>query len=138
KANTRATTPDIEAPDAFGTIDLVSAHGQQVDVQGVDLDGDLAKRLGSVRMEQDVALPAQASNLCQRLNDTRLVVAMHDRDENGLVRHRRCQPLEIDQAVGAHTEIGDLAPMTLEMLGGIEDGLVLGHQSDDVVAFFTI
>ena len=37
--------PDVDRADALGAIQLVARDGQQVDVHGVDVDGDLAHRL---------------------------------------------------------------------------------------------
>jgi hypothetical protein len=42
----------VEGPDALGSIHLVPADGQQICLDGVDVDGDFADSLGGIRVEK--------------------------------------------------------------------------------------
>jgi len=55
----------------------VSGYGQQVDVQFVDVDGELADGLGCVSMEKHVSLLADLTNLLYRLDNADFVVSEH-------------------------------------------------------------
>lgn len=48
----------------------MAADGHEVDVEVVDVDGDFADRLRSVRVEEDLLGPAQLADLLQWLYDT--------------------------------------------------------------------
>lgn len=45
-------SPDVDRADAFRAVKLVAADRHEIDVQVVDVDGDLADGLSSVRMEE--------------------------------------------------------------------------------------
>ena len=64
------------------------------------------------------------------------------RDEDGLVGafgdDGALELVEVDEAVGLHGQIGDVVALLLELLAGVEDGLVLGDLGDDVVAALAV
>ncbi len=45
---------------------------------------------------------------------------------------------DVDQAVGLHGQVGDAVAILLELLAGVEHGLVLGDLGDDVVAALAV
>lgn len=83
----------IEGANALGPVDLVAADGHEVDVGGVDVDGDLADGLRGVRVEEDTSLAADAADRRDGLDHANLVVDRHDRDERRLGRDLRLELL---------------------------------------------
>ena len=113
---------------------------------GVYVEADISKPAGAEKAVAD-ALDAfgridavinynTGADLFDRLKDADLVVRRHDRDEDGPVRQRLSQGVEIKQAVGLHRERGHPGlPVPLEGPAGIKHRVVFRHDRDDVVAF---
>ncbi len=78
------------------------------------------------------------ADLFHRLNHADFVIGVHERDQDGLVRDRFAQHVQIHYAVGFHGQIRDAVPVLLEFLAGVEHRFVLGRRRDDVVAFFGV
>ena len=76
------------------------------------------------------------------LDDADFVVGVHDGDEDGLVGafgdDGALEVVEVDEAVGLDGQVGDDVAHLLELLAGVEDGLVLGDLGDDVVAALAV
>ena len=109
-----------------------------VDVHLVDVDRNLANGLHGVGVEDDAAFAAHLADFRDRLQDADFVVGGHDRDQDGLVVHGALQVVEIDQAILLHRQIGHAVAEFLEMLAGVEHGLVFGDRGDDVVALLAV
>ena len=69
---------------------------QQIDLQVVDRHGDLADRLHGVRVELRAVRVGDPGELGDRLHRADLIVSMHDRHEDGLVRDRRLEAGRVD------------------------------------------
>ena len=134
----RIAAANVECADALGAVDLVAGEREHVDVVGHHVDGDLAHGLDGVGVEDDALLVAELADLANGLDDADFVVGVHDGDEDGLVVDGALQVFEIDEAVGLHGQIGDAVALLLELLAGVEDGLVLGDLGDDVVAALAV
>src|SRR5262249_17478236 len=76
---------NVQRADSFGAVDLVRREAHQVDIERVDVDGQLADGLGGVAMKQHAARFADASDVGDGLDDADLVVGEHDRDEARVV-----------------------------------------------------
>ena len=72
----------------LGTIALVRGKTHQVYGQFLKVDLDLSGALGRVDMECDLAGTADLTDSLDILDDTDLVVHMHDRDQDGIVTQR--------------------------------------------------
>jgi hypothetical protein len=115
---------DVEGADALGAVELVAGDGEEVDVHGVDVDGDLADGLGGIGVEEDLALAAHAADLGEGLNDADLVVDGHDGDEDGLGAHGGLEIVEGDEAIALDGEVGDVEALLLHGAGRVEDAFV--------------
>ena len=102
------------------------------------INRNFAHGLGAVRHEQGAVAVGNFGDFADGLDGARLVVAVHDGDENGLGRHGGFQVVEADEALLIHGQVGYLAAELLDVLAGIEHGFVLGGGGDDVVAFLAI
>ena len=109
---------------------------EQVDAERIDVEVEQAGGLHGVRVEDGVRVLRldDARGLGDRLDRADLVVHVHDADEGGLVRDRRLQLREVDEALAVDAEVGDAEALLLEPLGRVEDGVVLDGGRDDVVA----
>ena len=63
-----------------------------------------------------------------------LVVGEHDGDEDGAVGDRARDVVGVDAAVAVDGHVGDVEAELLEVVAGVEDGVVLDRGGDDVVA----
>lgn len=59
--NTRLAA-DVDGTDTRGAVDLVGAHGHEVNVHGVHVEGKLTEALGSVRVEEDLREEEEKGN----------------------------------------------------------------------------
>lgn len=108
--------------------------GQQVDTQGIDIDGDLADGLGRVGEQQGPGGVGQRGDGGQVLQHPGLVVGKHGDDEQGLGVKGGGQVGQVQAAIDIDREARDTEAAFLERVAGVEDGLVLGGEGDDVAA----
>ena len=111
----------------------MARDGHEVDAHLVHIDGDLADRLRSVRVEEDLFGPAELANLLNRLHDTNLVVDRHDTDERRLGAHRRLELRHVDKTITLDRQVRDREALVLQMPAAVKHALVLSLACDDVV-----
>ena len=75
---------EVQSPHPLRAIDLVGGEGKEVDVEMPDIDGDLAKRLDRIGVEEDSALSQDGSHFAQGKEDPCLVVGVHQRDQDSV------------------------------------------------------
>jgi hypothetical protein len=137
EAHARLAAPHVEGADALGAVDLVRRERREVDVHLLDVELDLADALHRVRVEEHAALARDLADLLEgwtvpisllaSITLTRMVLSvMAFFTSSGSTR-----PL-------VDAEVGDLEALLLEALARVEDGLVLGHRRDDVVALVLV
>jgi hypothetical protein len=68
------------------------------------------------------------------LDDADLVVHQQDGHEDRVLAQRVLELVEVDEAVFLHVEVAHLEALALEFTHGVEHGLVLGLQRDEVLA----
>ena len=130
--------PDVERAHALRSVHLVGRQRGDVDVQFVHVEGQFPGSLDRVGMEEDAAFPRDRADLLDGLHHADLVVDHHHADQNGLVGDGLPKLLEIDQAVPPHRQIGRVASLLLEVLAGVEHGLVFGDHRDDVITLLPV
>src|SRR3970040_2511537 len=86
-------------------------------------------------MKQDASATGKLSDRRQVLNNTDLVVDVHQGHEHRVRAQRRRQLVEIDKTILFRVEICYFKTFALEMAAGIEHGLVFGLAGNDVLAF---
>ncbi len=57
----RIAPADVQRADAFGPVNLVGRERSEIDVIVIDVNGNLARRLNRVRMEQHARVRARSS-----------------------------------------------------------------------------
>ncbi len=111
-------------------------RGQQVDVVFLDVDRNLAHGLNAIYGEEDTMFLGNLADFRDGIDHANFVVGVHDGDQD------RCRPDGCFQIVEAHPavtlngQIGDFEAVLLEVLAGVEYGLVLDGLGDDVIALF--
>src|SRR5487761_1960315 len=123
---------------AFGPVDLVRGDGHQVDLELLQIDFDLARRLHRVAMENDALGAADFTDRGDVLDHADFVVDHHYRHEDGVGADRRLEFFQIEQAVRLRAEIGRLEALALEVAHRVQHRLVLGLDRDDVLALALI
>ena len=62
----------------------MSAHGHEVKVGLLHVNGHLAEHLGGIGVKENLALAANGTNFINGLERAKLVIDDHDRDEDGI------------------------------------------------------
>ena len=113
----------------------------------VHIDGNLRIRLYRIGVEQYTVLLRDLSDLGDGLDGTDLVVGKHDADQAGvrlqgvrqLLRGDGCfQLVQADQSVSVHIQIGDLKASLLQILTGMENGMVLDLRGNNMFSLRSI
>ena len=125
--------PDVERTRALRAVELVAGDGQQVAVEGLDVDRHLAHGLYRVGVEVDVGLAGDNANLRHWLEGADLVVGHHHRDELRGRSQCTAHVAGIDCARAVDGEECDFNATLAQPLRGMEDGVVLDRAGDDVV-----
>src|SRR5206468_3464318 len=134
----RPLAPHVQRADALGTVDQMRRARQKVDAHGLDVDRDLADGLGGVGVEEDALSLGQLADGRDILDGADLVVGEHHGDQDGLVRERLADLLDVDETVGLHRHVGHLKPLPLEALERVDARALLDDGGDDVVAFLLV
>ena len=124
--------PDIKGTDPFGAVDLVPRDGEEIRTQRLDMDGDLSESLDRIGVEQDVPLAAHLGYLGDREEHSRLVVGVHEADQNRARPDRSSHVVRIQHTLAVHRQSRDRAPLTLQVIGGMEDGVMLDRRDDEM------
>jgi len=114
--------------------ELVAGGGEEVDVVGDDIDGNVADGLGGVDDEGNGVFAGDAADFAHRLNSSGDVGGVGDGDELGVAADGPLNVVGIDQAGGGihpHAGEGDRAAVG-EGVKGTEDGVVVEVCADGV------
>ena len=107
-------------------------EAHEVDVEGVEVDVDLAGALCAVHMKQDFFAAAQVADGGDVLYDADFVVDVHDGDEGGVCTQRGFKFVDINEAIGFGVEIGDFIAFAFQLPAAVEYRFVFGFAGDDV------
>ena len=129
---------DVQRPDALRPVHLVGGERDEVGVRRLHVEGDLPDRLDRVAVEEDPRRAGDPAELLDRVDDPRLVVRVHHRDEDGVLPQRRPEALGVEAAVPLDVEEGDLEALPLERVHRVEHRLVLGLAGDEVAALLPV
>ncbi len=124
----------IQGTDALRAISLVRSQAHQVDGQLRDVDLDLAGGLGRVDVEDHALFAAGIAQRDHVLDHADFVVHKQHARQNGVEANRGLELVEVDQAVFLDVEVSHFEALALEFAHGVEHGLVLGLQGDQVLA----
>ena len=129
--------PHHEEAGAGRPAELVEGRAEGVDAEGDRADGRPAEELGGVRVERHARLARELRHLAQVVEDARLVVGGHDRDQAGVRPQRRREVGGVDgpeaRARPPDGEHGELAePLGGEAPAAGEQRAVLGGARHDV------
>src|SRR5450830_1609920 len=125
---------DVQRAHAFRAVGFVGREGHQVDLGLLQVDHDLAGRLGSVAMEDDAFRAAEHADLVDRLDHADFIVHQHDGDQNGVGTHGGSQLLDRDQAIVLRLQIGRFKTNAFQLTYRVEHRFVFGLDGDDVLA----
>lgn len=103
----------------------MGGQGQQVNVHGLHVDGQMAAALDRVSVEQHAGLPAQRSDVRDGLDGTDLIVGKHHRHQAGIRPHGLPDRLRRHHTVGRNIQQCDGESLLLQRLEGMEHRVVL-------------
>ena len=113
---------------ALGAVELVAGEAQHINVLGLDVDGQVARRLNGVGVEQDALFPAHGADLLNGQDAADLVVGVHDGHETGVRAKGALHLLRRDRADGADGQKLDLESLFFKQhcYGSVSDSCIYG------------
>ena len=94
----------------------------------------MAHRLHRVNVEQYPGGPGNGSDLGHGLNGADLIVGSHHGDQDGIGPEGGLHRRRVHPALGVHRQVGHLIALLFQVLGRVEDGVVLDGGGNDVPA----
>lgn len=111
----------------------MAADADQIDRRD-EVFREFSEALGGVDVEVRGRLAEDSSEFADGLDDTRLVVDVHERHEQGVRAQALADMFDADPAVLVGLEEVDLETAALQVLERFEDRFVLDRRGDDVPA----
>ena len=125
---------DVEDTNAFGGVNLVSRKRQEVHTEFLDVHFQFTDRLHSIGMKRDLVFLCDLAYLFKRLDGAILVIDVHDRDQDCCVADCLTKLLNTNLSVSVYREIGYLETALLQILTGMQDGVMLHRGGEDMVS----
>ena len=116
----------------------MTAGTEHIDMHLVHIDGNLCIRLYRIGVEQYTVLLRNLTDFGNGLDGTDLVVGKHHADQNGIGADGCFQLVQADQSVSVHIQIGDLKASLLQILTGMENGMVLDLRGNNMFSLRSI
>ena len=110
----------------------MAAGTEHVNMHLIHIDGNLCIRLYRIGMKQYAVLFCNLTDLGDGLDGTDLVVGKHHADQNGIGTNGCFQLVQADQSVSVHIQIGDLKASLLQILTGMENGMMLDLRGNNM------
>src|SRR5471032_243269 len=125
---------DVQRAHAFRAVGFVGGEGHQVDLGLLQVDHDLAGRLGSVAMEDDAFRAAEDTDLVDRLDHADFIVHQHHGDQDGVRTHGGGQLLDRDQAIVLRLQISRFEADAFQFAHRVQHRFMFGLDGDNVLA----
>src|SRR5271155_1773174 len=104
-----------------------------------DVNRNFAHRLSPVSVEDDTFLVRDPANFGDWMDRSNLIVSVHDRDQDSLVRNRLAHVVWVNHPVLVYLEISDRRlALALQRAATIEDCLMLSDAGDNVIALVLV
>ena len=126
---------DIEDTNALGCVNLVSRKRKEIDTEFLNVHFQFADRLHGIGVEWNIVFLSNLANLCERLNSAVFVVDVHDGDKECRIPDCFTELRNANPSVSIHGEIGYLKPALLQILTGMQNGVVLHRRGDDMIPY---
>ena len=123
----------VQHAHALGAVELVGGERQHVNILGLHVNVQVARRLHRVGVEQHALLPAHRADLRNGQNGADLVVGVHDGDKAGVLPDGVSHLLSGDGAGGTHVQQLHVEALFFQLLQGVQDGVMLEGGGDDVL-----
>ncbi len=128
--------PHVQQPDTLGTAELVCCERQEVAGRSCNRHVTREERLHCIRVHEHLAAasPDCSGDVGDGLDDTRLVVGIHDRCDRRGVVHGSGDLGGLDPPEAIHADDRNTTTEAAHEVGRLEHGLVLrgdGHHSAD-------
>ena len=111
---------------------------EHVNMHLIYIDRNLRIRLYRIGVEQYTVLLRDLTDLGNGLDGTDLIVGKHHADQNGIGADGCFQLVQADQSVSVHIQIGDLKASLLQILTGMENGMMLDLRGNNMFSLGSI
>ena len=116
----------------------MTAGTEHVNMHLIYIDRNLRIRLYRIGVEQYTVLLRDLTDLGDGLDGTDLVIGKHHADQNGIGADGCFQLVQADQSVSVHIQIGDLKASLLQILTGMENGMMLDLRGNNMFSLGSI
>ena len=127
------TLTGVQHAHALGAVELVGGERQHVNILGLHVNVQVARRLHRIGVEQHALLPAHRADLRDGQDGADLVVGVHDGDKAGVLPDGVSHLLSGDGAGGAHVQQLHVEALFFQLLQGVQDSVMLEGGGDDVL-----
>src|SRR5712691_6728726 len=128
----------IQSPHPLWTVNLMPGERHQVDVQVIDIAGNLAYPLHGIAMEPDIVFAGNGTDSGQRSDSADFAVGVHDGDEHGVGRDGLTDIVRIYESKTVYRDIGHFKALFLQRLAAVQHRLVLSGSRNNMAAFVTV
>src|SRR2546427_3505598 len=107
---------NVQRADTFWRVKLVARNREQIDLKRVDVNWDFACGLHGVGVEVNVRILGDAADLFEWLDGAKLVVGVHDGDENRFGPDGAAKVSEINLTIGIRGTVSEANAALFERL----------------------
>ena len=125
--------PRVQKPDALRAVELVRGEGEHVDALRLDVNGNMARRLHRIGVEEHASLAADPADLGDRKDRTDLIVGVHDGDKAGILADGVLHLLRRDRTGGADGQKLDREALFFKLFERVQHGVMLKGRRNDVL-----
>ena len=113
-------------------MELVTGHGEHINIHVFYIYGQVAGSLHGIRMEGDTLFAAERSDCLHGLDGADFVIGKHNGNKSGILPNGGFQVFQADNAVFMHIEQGNLEPLLLQLFERVEDGMMLKRGGNEM------
>src|SRR5262249_2448164 len=124
---------NVKRTNTLWRMQLVAGQSKQIDVQFLQVNGNLAHRLYAVNVKDCIRIPAHnLANLFNRKEHARFIVCEHHRNNARIATQRVTQIVQVELAVTINFQPGYFITNLTQMFTKVSNGFVLNSGCDDV------
>src|SRR3990172_4429101 len=129
---TRISSIRANTPASIGPVDLVSRERDQVKADTPNIEWDFSEGLRRIGVEKDSPFLQEDSDLIEGEENPRLVIGVHQRDENRVGADRSPELFQVEHPLPVDGQNRHREAPLLEHGTGFKDGRVLHRRGDNV------
>ena len=110
----------------------MGAEADQVQSQGIRIEGNMSEGLGRIAVNRDAPLPADRGEFRQWLQHSDFIVGRHHAHHHRVSGDRIPEIVRADQAIGSRLQQRQLESLALKLMERVENGVVFRDHADEM------